>query len=52
MPVILQPEAYDAWLDPELQDVEQLKKMLQQHHIREMQYYPVSKMVNRAQNKA
>ncbi len=50
MPVILQPEAYDAWLDPDLQDVGQLEKTLQQHLIREMQYYPVSKMVNRAQN--
>lgn len=50
MPIILQPEAYEAWLDPEVQDVEQLKMMIQQHQVRRMQYYPVSKLVNRVQN--
>ncbi len=50
MPVILQPEVYDAWLDPDLQDVQQLEMMLQHHHLRDMQSHPVSKLVNRVQN--
>jgi len=50
MPVILQPEAYDDWLDPEIHDADRLAVMLQNHLVREMQHYPVSKLVNRVQN--
>ena len=50
MPVILQPEAYEKWLDPELQEPDQLEVVLQNCHVRKMQYYPVSKLVNRVQN--
>jgi putative SOS response-associated peptidase YedK len=50
MPVILQPQAYDGWLDPKIQEPGRLNAVLQNHHIRKMQYYPVSKLVNRVQN--
>ena len=50
MPVILQPEAYDRWLDPENQDVQQLESILQTKLIREFKSHPVSKLVNRVQN--
>jgi len=50
MPVILEPEAYNDWLDPQIQETERLQEILQQHHIREMIYYPVSKLVNHVQN--
>ena len=50
MPVILQPEAYDDWLDPEIHDADRLAAVLQNHLVRKMQYYPVSKLVNRVQN--
>jgi len=50
MPVILQPEAYDRWLDPEYQDVQQLESILQTKLIREFKSHPVSKLVNRVQN--
>jgi putative SOS response-associated peptidase YedK len=50
MPVILQPEVYQKWLDPENQDVKQLESILQNNHIREFKSYPVSKLVNRIQN--
>ena len=50
MPVILQPEAYDEWLDPENQDVQQLESILQTRLIREFKSHPVSKLVNRVQN--
>lgn len=50
MPVILQPEAYDKWLDPENEDVHQLESILQTNLIRELKSHPVSKLVNRVQN--
>jgi putative SOS response-associated peptidase YedK len=50
MPVILQPEAYPEWLDPENQKADKLENLLQNQHVREMHYYPVSKLVNRVQN--
>ena len=50
MPVILQPEAYDGWLDPQIHDADRLAVILQDHLVREMQCYPVSKRVNRVQN--
>ena len=50
MPVILQPEAYEDWLDPEIHDTDRLAAVLQNHRVRRMQYYPVSKLVNRVQN--
>jgi putative SOS response-associated peptidase YedK len=50
MPVILSPESYDTWLDPAVADVEQLETILQNHQVREMKFYPVSKLVNRIQN--
>jgi len=50
MPVIFQPEAYDDWLNPEIQEADRLEDVLQNHLVRNMQYYPVSKLVNRVQN--
>ncbi len=50
MPVILQPEAYDDWLDPEINDADRLAVVLQNNLVRKVQYYPVSKLVNRVQN--
>jgi len=50
MPVILQPDAYEDWLDPEIHDADRLAAVLQNHLVRKMQYYPVSKLVNRVQN--
>jgi len=50
MPVILQPEAYDDWLDPQIHDADRLAVILQDHLVREMQYYPVAKRANRVQN--
>ena len=50
MPVILQPEAYNVWLDPRIQAAEPLNDLLQHQHVREMQYHRVSKLVNRVQN--
>jgi len=52
MPLILQPEAYDRWLNPEVQQADYLQKIIDTEYIRKLNYFPVSKMVNRAQNNA
>lgn len=48
MPVILPPEAYDAWLDPTLNDAKELQPWLQPYPAAEMVAEPVSPLVNRA----
>jgi putative SOS response-associated peptidase YedK len=50
MPVILKPEAYDRWLNPEIQQTDYLQKIIDTEFIRKLKYFPVSKMVNRVQN--
>lgn len=50
MPVILKPEAYEKWLDPQKQDVHQIESILQTNIVREFKRYPVSKRINRIQN--
>ena len=52
MPVVLRPEAYEDWLNPQIQDADRLSVILQDHLVRKMRYYPVSKRVNRVQNNA
>ena len=49
MPVILQPEAYEAWLDPKSEPVV-LKRLLQPFPASEMKSYPVGSAVNYPDN--
>jgi putative SOS response-associated peptidase YedK len=49
MPVILKPEAYPEWLNPNNQDISYLKKIMQKKLTRLISY-PVSKQVNSARN--
>jgi putative SOS response-associated peptidase YedK len=46
MPVILNPQDYDLWLNPEVQDPEALQKLLRPYASSEMTAYPVSTLVN------
>lgn len=46
MPVILPPQAYDAWLDPENQDVASLQDLLRPSPAELLKSYPVSTWVN------
>ncbi|MDX2232670.1 MAG: SOS response-associated peptidase [Leptolyngbyaceae cyanobacterium bins.349] len=48
MPVILPPEDYDRWLDPELNRSDLLLPLLRPYPAAAMQAYPVSAVVNRA----
>jgi putative SOS response-associated peptidase YedK len=50
MPVILEPEDYDLWLDPRVQNAEVLKPLLGAYPSEEMTAYPVSRWVNKPQH--
>ena len=50
MPVILTPEAYDLWLDPTVDDARRLVKLLEPYDAEQIEFSPVSKMVNRPSN--
>lgn len=51
MPVILDPENYAAWLDPEFADVPQLKSFLAPFPAAQMVYQPYDRYVSNAVNK-
>jgi putative SOS response-associated peptidase YedK len=50
MPVIVSPEKYAAWLDPDNQDAGELGDILQNWTISDLRSQPVSKQVNNARN--
>jgi putative SOS response-associated peptidase YedK len=50
MPVILKPEAYPEWLDPNNQDISDLKEILGNKRLTRFVSYPVSKQVNATRN--
>jgi putative SOS response-associated peptidase YedK len=50
MPVILQPEFYDDWLSPEMQDVERFNAMLLAYPAREMEAVDANDYVNNARH--
>jgi len=46
MPVILDPEGYDLWLDPGIKDVSEASELLKPYDARLMRCYPVSTRIN------
>jgi putative SOS response-associated peptidase YedK len=46
MPVILDPEAYDLWLDPGMQNVAAASDLLKPYDAQQMRCYPVSTRIN------
>jgi putative SOS response-associated peptidase YedK len=50
MPVILHPRDYQLWLDPSVQQAEQLKPLLRAYPPEEMETYAVSRFVNAPRN--
>jgi putative SOS response-associated peptidase YedK len=50
MPVILDPQDFELWLDPGMQDVEMLQGLLRPYPAEAMVAYPVSRVVNNARN--
>jgi putative SOS response-associated peptidase YedK len=50
MPVIVPPDKYTLWLDPEVEDFDAVKAILQPYDASLMRHYPVSPRVNSVQN--
>ncbi|HSJ55309.1 MAG TPA: SOS response-associated peptidase [Anaerolineae bacterium] len=50
MPVILPPEYYESWLNPEIEDPDVLQPMLTAYPAEEMEAYPISRWVNNPDN--
>jgi putative SOS response-associated peptidase YedK len=50
MPVIVHPDNYALWLDPEAQDVGMIQRLLDAYPSGEMEAYPVSRYVNSPRN--
>lgn len=50
MPVILDPDNYDLWLDPGMQNVAAISELLKPYDARLMRSYPVSSRVNHVAN--
>ncbi len=50
MPVILKPEAFDTWLDPDNQDIGSISNIIESQIFTELNSIPVSKQVNSVQH--
>jgi putative SOS response-associated peptidase YedK len=50
MPVILKPEAYENWLNPQFEDINLLQDIIQSKVYTELSSVPVSKQVNSVRN--
>jgi len=50
MPVILDPDSYDLWLDPGMQNMAEVTNLLNPSDARLMRSYPVSTRINRVAN--
>jgi putative SOS response-associated peptidase YedK len=48
MPVILEPKAEEVWLNPDVTDPGELTPLLHPYAAKALEFYPVSKAVNRA----
>lgn len=50
MPVIVPPEKYDVWLDPDVTDFDAVKGVLKPYDADQMRRYPVSMKLNNSKN--
>lgn len=50
MPVILEPDSYELWLDPGMRNVDAVCKLLKPYDARQMRSYPVSNRLNYVAN--
>ena len=50
MPVILDRDSYESWLDPGMQNVAAISELLKPYDARLMRCYPVGSRVNRVEN--
>ncbi|MFP4418956.1 MAG: SOS response-associated peptidase [Desulfococcaceae bacterium] len=52
MPVILDGESHDGWLDPEAQAVDALRRLLAEKAVTDLDFYPVSPRMNKPSHDA
>ena len=50
MPVILDPDRYDLWLDPGMTDAQVVSELLKPYDARQMRCYPISNRINHVAN--
>jgi putative SOS response-associated peptidase YedK len=50
MPVIVAPDKYDVWLDPDARDFDAIKDILKPYEAAQMRRYPVSTRLNNSKN--
>jgi putative SOS response-associated peptidase YedK len=50
MPVILDPDSYDLWLDPGMTDAQIVSELLKPYDAKSMRCYPVSTRINHVAN--
>jgi putative SOS response-associated peptidase YedK len=50
MPVILDPNHYDLWLDPGMHNVAAISELLKPHDAKTMRSYPVGVRINHVAN--
>lgn len=50
MPVIVPPDKYDIWLDPDVTDFDAIKEILKPYDADQMRRYPVSRKLNNSKN--
>ncbi|HJT71717.1 MAG TPA: SOS response-associated peptidase [Terriglobales bacterium] len=50
MPVIVTPDKYDVWLDPDVTDFNAIKEILKPYDADQMRRYPVSTKLNNSKN--
>jgi putative SOS response-associated peptidase YedK len=50
MPVILDPDSYDLWLDPGMRDAGAASELLKPYDARMMRCYPMSTRINHVTN--
>ena len=50
MPVILDPDSYDIWLDPGMRDVTTASELLKPYDAQFMRCYPISTLINHVAN--
>jgi putative SOS response-associated peptidase YedK len=50
MPVIVTPDKYDVWLDPDVNDFKTIRDILKPYDANLMRRYPVSMKLNNSKN--
>jgi putative SOS response-associated peptidase YedK len=50
MPLIIKPEGYAEWFDPDNKEPAKIEELLKTRYVKELKRYPVSRLVNRVEN--